>query len=474
MALAACARTDDAAKAPPAHRGPVVLVTFEGLRADAVGGLGSPPGGGESFGGQTTVTPNLDRLIAEAWWAGTGIAASSDSLPALASLLTGLQPWTHGVIAPERAVLAEPVTTLAEAMKRAGYETRGFLFDRQGRERLGFTQGLDQVADLVPFDRVTAELASLSNRPTFWWLDLRLPTAPYRRFDEVAEALGWLPDELPQLVTARGLTEVTDPGVPWTEDQRWVYRALYLMNVARADRQLGVLLDALRQNQGWDDTLLVVTSSRGEELGEYGLSMGGGSLGRVLIEVPLVIRWPRARLAHAPAKTGKTEPLAAAAIFATLVKAVGGEPAPATAPALGSRSTSRVLSELYMIDGGHEISWYRDGLQVIRRNRLAAPDPGFYRARALVDTGAGGRAAQRAHAELAALREKLERISPFPGLDDPEVRAWQWTEDRGLAVLNDAALVGQLGAELEAAWRQSHPDDLPLRPPRLPVAPIVR
>ena len=68
------------------HLGPVVLITVDALRADLVGALGGPRG----------LTPNLDRLAAEADWAERAVAASSWTVPSMASLFTGLQPWRHG------------------------------------------------------------------------------------------------------------------------------------------------------------------------------------------------------------------------------------------------------------------------------------------------------------------------------------------------------------------------------------------
>ena len=78
LALGATALwTGCAAEAPPVHRGPIVLITIDALRADLVG---------------TGLLPNLDRLAVEADWAGTAITTSSWTVPSMASLFTGQQP----------------------------------------------------------------------------------------------------------------------------------------------------------------------------------------------------------------------------------------------------------------------------------------------------------------------------------------------------------------------------------------------
>jgi hypothetical protein len=60
-----------------------VLITFDSLRADVVGGLGGEP----------RLTPNLDALLRGADWGGRAIAPSSLGAAAMASLFTGLRPW---------------------------------------------------------------------------------------------------------------------------------------------------------------------------------------------------------------------------------------------------------------------------------------------------------------------------------------------------------------------------------------------
>ena len=56
---------------------------------------------------------------------------------------------------------------------------------------------------------------------------------------------------------------------------------------------LGRLLAALKHSGQWDKTLLVVTADHGEEFKENGQIAHGGNLGRVLVEVPLVIKLPK-------------------------------------------------------------------------------------------------------------------------------------------------------------------------------------
>src|SRR5579885_1177603 len=103
-------------KRPPVHDGPVVFITLNGLRADVVSSLGGATPG---------LTPNLDRLMASASWAGRAVAPSSSVVAATASLLTGLRPWQTQVLRPGMD-LSNDLLTLPEALQSVGYSTHGY------------------------------------------------------------------------------------------------------------------------------------------------------------------------------------------------------------------------------------------------------------------------------------------------------------------------------------------------------------
>ncbi|HEV7783956.1 MAG TPA: sulfatase-like hydrolase/transferase, partial [Thermoanaerobaculia bacterium] len=124
-----------------ASSGPIVLITLEGLRADAVGGLG----------GESGLTPHLDALIRNAGrtdWAGRGVAPSSATIPSLASLWTGLRPWQHQALDARRAALPTGRLTLPEALRAAGYHTESFTSGPWLKPRFGYARGFDDCREL--------------------------------------------------------------------------------------------------------------------------------------------------------------------------------------------------------------------------------------------------------------------------------------------------------------------------------------
>ena len=138
---------------------------------------------------------------------------------------------------------------------------------------------------------------------------------------------------------------------------------MYRFNVAWADDRLGRLIQALRSSGEWDRTLLVVTSTHGEEFGEKGQILNGGNLGRQLLEVPFAIKLPfgfRRRIAEP-----KERRIASARLWATLVEAAGGEVPPAVAPSLFRRAAG--ASALRALPG------QRHQPVLARRRRRSAP-----------------------------------------------------------------------------------------------------
>ena len=380
---------------PAAAGGPIVLITFDSLRADVVGEWAQ--------GGDRRLTPNLDALLGEADWAGRAVASSSLGASSMASLFTGLRPWQHQVL---RAAdpLSPGLFTLPEAMQAAGYETAGFTGEPLYSHDTGYGQGFDRLEELGKGTAAAERLATIAAVAAkgagrrFVWVHIPEPEAPYLRhphFDDRIDSRGLI---LPERVQPNELALYSDPANPLPPERRQVFWAMYRHNVAWADERLGRLLAALKSSGAWDRTLLVVTSTHGEMLGEKMLEKGeariADDLGRQLLEVPFAVKLPRgSRLRVAEPRDRR---VAAARLWATLVEAAGGEVPPAVAPSLFRRSEQPALSELYLTNGANQLSLVDGDEQLLWEARFAPPEPDYYRARLATMRGDNARAARAA------------------------------------------------------------------------------
>ena len=67
---------------------------------------------------------------------------------------------------------------------------------------------------------------------------------------------------------------------------------LYDAAVLESDANLGSVIDELKETGRWDETLFILVSDHGEELGDHGGWLHDQSAYDELIRVPLVIRFP--------------------------------------------------------------------------------------------------------------------------------------------------------------------------------------
>jgi arylsulfatase A-like enzyme len=328
----------------------VILVSIDTLRADKLGAYG--------YDARPT-SPRLDALAAEGVLFEQHVAASPWTTPSHMSLLTSLEPRSHGVTVSFDQVsrdlragtsfwgLPAERVTLAETLLEAGYATAAFTAGSTLDPRIGFGQGFDRYTNTMyklhdgNVEEMTAWVSEQagSDRPFFlFWHHFEVH-APYLSTaflregqEELASAIGELdgvlrtsiPSEEARSDYHRGFAGILEKHGGWNPATT---EALYAGGVANSDRWLGVLLDRLDELGIADEVLVVVTSDHGEELGEHDpeaiYDRHGHSLYEELIHVPLVVRLPR----RASAGTRVPSVSATVDVMPTILDLVGLPPA---------------------------------------------------------------------------------------------------------------------------------------------------
>lgn len=415
-----------------------MLITIDALRADVI---------------DAKLTPHLHKLASESAWAGRAVSPSSWTVPSMATLFTGLQPWSVQSWSSDRAVLREDLVTLPEALKARGYHTAGFRSNHWLERPYGYAQGFDDFRYLAQGKRAENHLEKLPPGREFVWIHILQPHAPYVRRAPFENRLTDPPPGLPPKVRPADLEPYYDPAVPLPPEQERVFRAMYGLNAAYADDQLGRMVAALRRSGQWERTLLVVTSDHGEEFGEMEQIAHGGNLGRQLVEVPLMIKLPsgfKPRLALEPGQRPAT-----ARVRATLLEAAGWEPEESTAPSLFQETEEEgVLSELYAGNGVNRFSWVEGDRQLVWESRFSRSEPEYYRARAEGIVGRLDRPlAEPSKVIFGRLEQAFSRTLPLTGLegDPPKLTLWRWTES-GSEQVNDPAEIERMARQLRSAW----------------------
>jgi arylsulfatase A-like enzyme len=255
-----------APRAQPSPGAPsVLLVSIDTLRADRVGAYGASDG----------ATPAIDALAAEGLRFEKAISPAPLTLPAHATLLTGLLPPRHGVRHNGLFRLAEEHETLAERFRAAGYATGAVVGAVVLARRYGLDQGFDHYDDAI---------AGAKASPTGY---------PERSAVAVTDAaLGWLAERAGPFFL---FVHYYDPHAEYQPPPELAARfpgRPYEAEIAAADAGVARLVAALRDAGRLDTTLVAVTSDHGESLGEHGERTHSYTLYDATLAVPLVLRGP--------------------------------------------------------------------------------------------------------------------------------------------------------------------------------------
>lgn len=264
----------------------VVVYLVDTLRADRLGCYGNPSG----------LSPHADALARDGVLFEHAVAHCSWTTPSVVSILTGLRPSRHGVNS-RLSVLPDEAVTAAELLREAGYQTAGYSTNAYITERAGFDQGFDHFEfSYRRSHEVTAAVAAWleerdRNRPFFLYVHTIDPHAPYDPGLEYRQRFA--PDVRdPKIGTTEHLRALGDKLVPATDEVTADLRRLYDAEVAENDDALGRLVEALRQNGLWEDTVVVFVADHGEEFREHGVFGHGWDLYGEVLDVPLIVRAP--------------------------------------------------------------------------------------------------------------------------------------------------------------------------------------
>jgi len=223
----------------------LVLVSWDTVRADHVGALASERR-------EPSHTPTFDRL---ARGGGLFLEARTPvpiTLPAHASMLTGLFPARHGARNNGVFRVRPGLPSLATQLGSAGYRTAAFVSSAVLDQRYGLSEGFDVYDD------------EMSSPGPGGAMNQRIGG------ETVDAAVAWLrsaPLDEPVFIWLH----LFDPHRSWMAPAPFAERFdPYRAEIAFSDFQTKRLLDALEERGRLDETVVVIASDHGEGLGEHG------------------------------------------------------------------------------------------------------------------------------------------------------------------------------------------------------------
>ncbi len=308
----------------------VLLITMDTVRADHLPMYGYP----------LDTTPHLREFARESTLYHRAIAAADMTLPAHASIFTGLYPGWHGayLAAPTYPVgrpLPAQHVTLAQLLQQNGYRTGAvvanwaYLYERMGLSKGFGDYDLHRPVQLAnserPFYLSTAVRNMLSlavstdefdarvlraediNERALAWLSHIGQSSPFFLFLNYMDAHAPYIPESPFDSRFPGKDEHFTPWTDYENVRRGVLQGSHRLSeaekrhivsqydggIAYMDSQIANLLEQLRARGLYDNTLIVITSDHGEAFGEHNLmEHATGFLYEDQVHVPLFIKYP--------------------------------------------------------------------------------------------------------------------------------------------------------------------------------------
>ncbi|RMF92235.1 MAG: hypothetical protein D6734_12765, partial [Candidatus Schekmanbacteria bacterium] len=220
-------------------------------------------------------------------------------------LMTSKYPIQHRCLSYNNP-LSDDEMTLAEVLRDNGYYTGAFISTFLVSSRFGFNQGFDYFdEDLDPdYQRPATKFHEKSlqwiennkNRNFFLWLHYFEPHYPYLEHKPYTEKYeSYLNGE------KKGKFEKSHEWIKEVFNRRKEdlseadinrLRSLYGGEITYLDKFIGEVIEKLKEEGIYDNTIIVFTSDHGEMLGEQHLIEHGDSLYQPEIHVPLIFKLP--------------------------------------------------------------------------------------------------------------------------------------------------------------------------------------
>jgi arylsulfatase A-like enzyme len=245
----------------------LILITLDTTRADHLG----------CYGYKDALTPTLDKLARQGVVFERAYTPAPFTLPAHASMHTGLYPYQHGLFNNGMNALNLKLPTLAESLAHAGYATGAFVASYVLESQFGLNRGFSIYDDVMPPKEKDGH------------------GYPQRRANHVVDtALLWLNQHVEHPFFC--WMHFYDPHFEYVDHSDTLGDRFkehpYDGEIAFVDQQLQRVIDFLESQHLTDRTLIVIAGDHGEGLGEHLERWHGNMIYNSTLHVPLIVSLP--------------------------------------------------------------------------------------------------------------------------------------------------------------------------------------
>ncbi|MFC1849574.1 sulfatase-like hydrolase/transferase [candidate division CSSED10-310 bacterium] len=241
----------------------ILLISIDTCRADHL----------QCYGFPENTTPVIDQLARESVLFTNAISPVPITLPAHCSMLTGVNPPSHGVHDNIGQRLSESEVTLAELLQKKGFKTGAIISSFVLNSLFGLRQGFDDYYNTSENSKSETQI-------------------PERRSKETSRlALDWLTKYSQERFFL--FLHYYDPHDEYRPPEP--YRTqfpdnFYAGEIAYTDNSIGLVLNKLKELKLYDSTLIILTGDHGEMLGEHGEETHTFFIYQSALKVPLIFK----------------------------------------------------------------------------------------------------------------------------------------------------------------------------------------
>ena len=290
----------------------IILLSVDTLRPDYL----------SCYNSEAIRTPGIDQLADDGVLFQHAFSTAPWTLPAFASVMTGLPVSIHMTFQPEH-VLPDTLRTLAEILHDAGYYTAAIGSNQNLAKSKNICQGFDEYhffpvpafqnlygyslgASLYYYfilDRrlessaSTGELTEMAvnwlkthrDDPFFLWLhylDPHLPYSPPKSYIKDIKP----PAGMPRTLMADAASKIRSGIFKLSPGKKEYIKRLYNAEIEYVDDNIALLIDTLKEMDLYEGTLIVFLSDHGEEFWEHGGFEHGHTLYNELLWIPFIVK----------------------------------------------------------------------------------------------------------------------------------------------------------------------------------------
>jgi arylsulfatase A-like enzyme len=280
-------RISPSSSAPPS----IILIIMDTVRPDRL----------SCYGYSRDTSPNLVKLSQTSRVYDRAYSTSGWTASAHASLFTGLFPIAHGTT-QENWSMNKGLTTLAEVLSGVGYKTLGISENPWVSKLFNFDQGFSEyyetwrIRSPNPKDNPVYQLfaqfigRNRGDRPFFVFMNFMEAHNPYRSSHQF---FGHFQTYKTIYCTDNSWQSFFLGRRKFSPEEIQNLNDHYDEGILYIDDVIGSIMDLLVKKQIWDETIFIVASDHGENIGDHGLMDHVFSLYETTIKIPLIIHYPR-------------------------------------------------------------------------------------------------------------------------------------------------------------------------------------